>query len=111
MERQGIKLPGFARPEVFVVTAGAPAADAAFRMLFQLRYGGIPADKDYLGRSLKAQMKYAGKTGVRYAVIIGEEEMKKGVVVVRDMRTGGQETIAAEQTIQYIQDQNSRNNK
>jgi histidyl-tRNA synthetase len=37
--------------------------------------------------------------------------MKKGVVVVRDMRTGGQETIAAEQTIQYIQDQNSRNNK
>jgi histidyl-tRNA synthetase len=111
MERQGIKLPGFARPDVFVVTAGAPAADAAFRMLFQLRYGGIPADKDYLGRSLKAQMKYAGKTGVRYAVIIGEEEMKKGVVVVRDMRTGGQETIAAEQTIQYIQDQNSRNNK
>jgi histidyl-tRNA synthetase len=47
-------------------------------------------------------MKYAGKTGVRYAVIIGEEEMKKGVVVVRDMRTGGQETIAAEQTAGII---------
>ena len=93
------------RPEVFVVTAGDQAADAAFRLLFKLRSGGIPADKDYMGRSLKAQMKYAGKTGVRYAVIIGEEEVKKGLVLVRDMRTGTQEAVAADQAVQYIQNQ------
>ena len=105
LERQGIKLPGLTRPEVFVVTAGDQAADAAFRLLFKLRSGGIPADKDYMGRSLKAQMKYAGKTGVRYAVIIGEEEVKKGLVLVRDMRTGTQEAVAADQAVQYIQNQ------
>ncbi|MCL6639507.1 MAG: histidine--tRNA ligase, partial [Firmicutes bacterium] len=76
MERQGLTPAGGDRLDVFVVTAGAAAAGEAFRLLFMLRGAGIAADKDYLGRSLKAQMKYAGKTGARFALIIGEEELE-----------------------------------
>lgn len=111
MERQGISIPGSARSEVFVVTAGDQAADAAFRLIFKLRAGGIPADKDYLGRSLKAQMKFAGKTGARYAIIIGEQEIKQGVVMIRDMGTGGQEAVSIDQVVQYFQNKNSRRGK
>ncbi|MCL6634313.1 MAG: histidine--tRNA ligase [Peptococcaceae bacterium] len=93
MERQGLTVPAASGPDVFVVTAGQAAAAPAFKLLFKLRSAGIAADKDYLGRSLKAQMKYAGKTGARYVVIIGDEEVKRGVVQVRDMSAGKQETV------------------
>lgn len=99
MERQGLVINGTAGPEVFVVTAGQAALDEAFKLLFALRSAGISADKDYLSRSLKAQMKYAGKTGARYAVIIGDEELKRGVVLVRDMAAGQQETVPLNEVI------------
>ncbi|OPZ72932.1 MAG: Histidine--tRNA ligase [Firmicutes bacterium ADurb.Bin456] len=107
MERQGISIPGQAQSDVFVVTAGDQAADAAFQLVFKLRANGIPADKDYLGKSLKAQMKFAGKTGASHAVIIGEQEIKQGVVMVRDMGTGEQESVPADQIVKYFQDQKS----
>jgi len=104
MERQGITGREESGPVVFVVTAGqVPAAvAAAFKLVFRLRAAGIPADKDYLNRSLKAQMKYAGRIGIRHVVITGEEEMEKGVVTVRDMDAGKQETVPAGEVVKYI---------
>lgn len=102
MESQGISMPGINRPLVFVVTAGDKASDEAFKILFNLRSAGISADKDYLNRSLKAQMKFAGKTGSRYTIIVGEEEMKKNVVVVRDMTRGEQEEVPADLVEGYL---------
>lgn len=103
MERQGLTMPGTAGPEVFVVTAGQAAAAEAFQLLFKLRSAGIPADKDYLNRSMKAQMKYAGKTGARYVLIIGDEELKQDVVLVRDMRAGAQETVKTGEVVSYLE--------
>lgn len=104
MERQGITGWEESRPVVFVVTAGQAhaAVAAAFRMVFRLRAAGIPADKDYLNRSMKAQMKYAGKIGARYVVITGEEELEKDVVTIRDMDAGKQETVPAGEVVKYI---------
>jgi len=104
MERQGITGEEKSGPVVFVVTAGQvqAAVAASFKMLFKLRAAGIPADKDYLNRSMKAQMKYAGKTGARYVVITGEEELEKGMVMVRDMDAGKQETVPAGEVVKYL---------
>lgn len=103
MERQGIAIDTTSsKPGVFVVTAGTEAADKAYKLMFSLRSAGISADKDYLGRSLKAQMKYAGKTGVRFVVIIGTEELERGAALVRDMSAGNQETVAFEDVIGYL---------
>ena len=49
---------------------------------------------DLLGRSLKAQMKYADKFNVKYTVILGEDEINKGVACVRDMSDSSQTEIA-----------------
>ena len=59
----------------------------------QLRAAGLRTDKDYLGRSLKAQLKFAGKKGVKYVVILGDEELKNGQATVRDMQAGSQEVV------------------
>jgi histidyl-tRNA synthetase len=102
MERQGAVVNEAFRPDVFVVTAGPEAGDTAFKLLFSLRSAGIAADKDYLGRSLKAQMKYAGKTGVRYVVMIGSEELSLGVALVRDMSAGDQEAVSLDDITAYL---------
>jgi len=90
MKGQGIDLPGRDRPDVFVVNADPDTEREAFDILFALRKGGLSADKDSLGRSMKAQMKYAGKTGCRFVVILGGNELKKGAAGVKDMASGEQ---------------------
>ncbi len=81
---------------VFVVAAGdAPALEReALRLLAALRRAGWAAEKDYLGRSLKAQLKHAARLGARFVVIVGEEEFARGTVAVRDMDRGAQVEVA-----------------
>lgn len=93
MEQQGVKFPPAWRPDIFVVTACAEAERAAFKLLSKLREKGYKADKDYNGRSLKAQMKYAGKLNARYTAILGENELKNGTAMMKDMNTGEQQEI------------------
>lgn len=66
---------------------------AAFRLVEELRAAGIKADMDHCGRSLKAQFKFANKTGAPLTATLGEEELAQGVVKLRDMNTR-QERIA-----------------
>lgn len=66
----------------------------AFLLTQQLRSKGIAAEKDYLSRSLKAQMKGADRMQAKYVVIIGDEEIEKRQAVVREMATSEQTTVA-----------------
>jgi histidyl-tRNA synthetase len=105
MEQQHLPIGQPGGIDVFVVTAGQVAAGEAIRQLQKIRAAGISADKDYMSRSLKAQMKFAGKVGAKYAVIIGEDEIKQGVVAVRNMSLGEQKSIALEQLVIYLKEQ------
>ena len=78
---------------VFIAAMGDEAKLQAFRITHDLRKQGISADIDYLDRSLRAQMKYADKQGVKKVVIIGEDELKGDYAVVRDMATGEQTRV------------------
>ncbi|MFZ5647921.1 MAG: histidine--tRNA ligase [Bacillota bacterium] len=90
MKSQEAYLPAVDRPDVFVVSAGPGCEKEAFKLLYHLRRGGLSADMDYMGRSLKAQMKFAGKTGCRYVVILGGDELKRKAAGVKDMTSGSQ---------------------
>ncbi len=65
----------------------------AFGVLNDLRSAGIPADGGMFGQSLKSQMRMAGKSGAAYAVIVGENELKARTCMLKDLRTGNQETV------------------
>ncbi|SHE57581.1 histidine--tRNA ligase [Desulforamulus putei] len=101
-ERQGITFPVTRGPAVFIATVGTEVEKQAFTLLQQLRRQGIAAEKDYLGRSLKAQMKYAGKLDARLVIILGEEEVARGVAVVRDMQAGEQQEVPMGGMVDYI---------
>ena len=82
-------------PSVYVASLGSEAALAAAEVIAELRKS-ISVETDYQSRSLKAQMKEASKLGAGHVVIIGEDEVARGVAVVKNMKTGEQEEVAAD---------------
>lgn len=96
------QLGGRPRMDVFVVTLGAGPRPIGLKLLYELRKAGLSADIDYLGRSLKAQMKYAGKQNARYVVILGEDEVASGLAAVKNMDAGVQESIAIADLLAHI---------
>jgi histidyl-tRNA synthetase len=87
--------------DVFVVdvTDGRHARDVTEA----LRDAGLSADRAYDGRSMKAQMKAANRSGATAAVIIGHDEAEAGTVTVRDLRAGaGQRTIARSELTDHL---------
>ncbi|GBF34263.1 histidyl-tRNA synthetase [Desulfocucumis palustris] len=102
MERQGIAFPPPFTVDVFVAAAGSQAEEEALRLLFELRKNGISAEKDYMKRSLKAQMKYAGKLNPRYTVLLGGDELDRGVAGLKDMSSGIQEEVPLNSLVERI---------
>jgi len=80
-------------PRLFVAALGPEAQKYAFSFCNRLRMQGILTEMDYMGKSLKSQMKRANKLGCRYVLILGERELTAGNLELRDMETGKQESI------------------
>jgi histidyl-tRNA synthetase len=78
----------------FIVAIGDEAWLPAYRLLHDLRRAGVKAEIDYRRRSMRAQMRYADAQGYLNAVLIGGDEIAKGVATVRDMLSGEQEEVA-----------------
>ncbi len=99
---QNIEVPIETGRDVFVAAIDETADLAAFSFLMQLRKMGIKAEKDILGRSLKAQMKYADKFKVKYTVLLGGAELAAGQVILRNMATSEQQPIALSDAVEFL---------
>ena len=87
LDRQG-KTP--AAPPVFDIVIASLTSQSrpdALRITEELRGRGIKADMDHMGRSLKAQFRYADKVGAPYVLIIGGDEAEQGEALLRDLRS------------------------
>ncbi|MBI4308823.1 MAG: histidine--tRNA ligase [Candidatus Omnitrophica bacterium] len=85
--------------DVFVV---ATQAQDAFGLAQQLRRAGISADMGFSAASFKSQMNRANKLNARFALILGEEELKNKSAAVKNMQTSVQEIVALENIIEYL---------
>lgn len=88
--------------DAFVITLGAGARVAGLRLLAELRAAGLSADTDYLGRSLKSQMKEAHRQNARFALIAGEDELARGVVAVRSMQDSEQTEVPTSAVVEHV---------
>ena len=86
-------------PEFFIVAVGAEAEIFAFEILSKLRRKNISATMDFAKRSIKSQMKQAAKSGAKFAVIIGEDEVKNSNVTLKNLETSEQKIISAEELL------------
>jgi histidyl-tRNA synthetase len=79
--------------EVFIAFLGEETKKESFKLAYDLRMRGVSVDMDYEGRSLKSQLKRADKLGVKFTVILGDEELKRGKMKLRNMLESLEEEI------------------
>ncbi|MEK6590136.1 MAG: histidine--tRNA ligase [Nitrospinota bacterium] len=91
-------------PAVFIASLGDKANQKAFELVDSLRQNGIRVEKDYENGSLKSQLRKANKFGVQYTVILGDNEIDRGKVIVRDMSVSQQEEIDISKIIEFIRE-------
>ena len=73
-----------------------------FRFVRELREQNIPADMDYEGKSLKAQMRLADKLKAKYVVVLGPQEIKQGIARIKDMTDGQEKELNRLEVIKYF---------
>lgn len=79
------------KADVFIVFFSGKAEEIGLSLVKALRGAGITAEYDYDVASMKSQMKKANRSGARFAVILGENEIESGKAALKDMESGSQE--------------------
>jgi len=102
MENDGIEIPEPSTTDVFVCSHGDEARLAAAGLVKQLRGRGVKCDMDHVGRSIKAQFKYAGKLNAKKVIVIGEEELETGNFVLKEMENGEEMLVNKESIFKLI---------
>jgi histidyl-tRNA synthetase len=90
--------------DAYVVPIGDGARAKSVQILTSLRDAGLGADIDLIGRGPSKNLDYANAIGVRYAILLGERELKAGRATVRDMATGAQREVALADLVDMIRD-------
>jgi len=91
------------RIDAYVAVVGDAALETAFTLVHKLRTAGLSAEMRYSSKSLKAQMKVADKLGARKVVMIGDDEINRHEVTVRDMKTKEQVPVKMDRLLEYLQ--------
>ncbi len=94
MESRNIEIPQPNNIEIFVGTIGDNAKKYAQNIIYKLRKEQISCEMDLIGRSVKAQMKYADKIESNYSIILGDNEIDTNKGVLKNMKTGEQKEIS-----------------
>ena len=106
-EAEGVKLPAH-RLDCFVIPIGDSAQKRGLEVLRDLRGAGVSTDIDLLARGPSKNLDYANALRARFAVLIGEAELKKGLVAVKDLDSGKQEEMSLEALIDRTRRQRPR---
>jgi histidyl-tRNA synthetase len=88
VEAEGVVIPETFVSDLFIIPMGLPAKSAALKYAADLRSAGFKVELAFGDRALKTAMKTADKSGARYSLVIGEEELASGVVEVKEMASG-----------------------
>lgn len=101
MEAEGVNIPNNEKVKVFIASMGEKANEKAFELSFKLRTNGVSAETDHIGRSFKAQFKYADKIGAENVIALGDNEIESGKCKVKNMKTGVETEIELDKVLEY----------
>ena len=103
LEAEGVNLPIDQALDCYFVSLGEEANQEAVRLTYELRKAGIQVDKDYQNKKFKAQFKTADRLHSKYVIVLGEDELSKRVVNVKQMESGQQTEVPISDLVSYIQ--------
>ena len=90
------------KPDVFLAALGSKSQTLAFEWMCVLGSDGIMAEMDLGNKSLKSQMKRADRLGAANVLIVGDNELKEGTAILRNMETKEQESISLENIVEDL---------
>lgn len=99
LEKQGVELPLKEELDVYIAVLGQEVNDKALELVQALRSQGFKAERDYLGRKLKAQFKSADQFQAKLILTLGESEVEQGQVTVKNNQTREEMTVPLEQVL------------
>ncbi len=102
MKKSGTKVPERRKPVIFLAQLGDIAKSRALKLINNLRKAGLSTSEQLHRDSLAIQLKMANRLGVKYTLIIGEEEASRNMLIIRDMKSGKQSLVKIEKAIVEI---------
>ena len=102
MEANGYEIPEPDSLDVFITVMGDKAKLKGLEIIHQLHLAGISAQMDLMSRNVKGQFKYAARLGARYTVVIGEDELDRGVAQLKDMDAHEQTEVALDDIVNVL---------
>jgi histidyl-tRNA synthetase len=102
LKRQEAPVPALEGPRVYVAHVSEQAREAALQLARRLRDADVGVVVGGAGRSLKGQLRHANALDARYAAILGDQELARGEVTLRDLRDGQQRTVAADELARAV---------
>lgn len=97
LDKQGIELPVEESLDVYIAVLGSGANGKALELIQAIRYQGFKAERDYLGRKIKAQFKSADTFKAKTVITLGESEVESGQVNVKNNATREEVTVSFEE--------------
>lgn len=94
LEAQGIEIPAAPTCDIYIAGLGEKAQLKSFELVKTIRSSSLSAECDIVGRSLKAQMKYADKIGAKFSIVLGDSEIESGKAQLKNMKTGEKTEIS-----------------
>ena len=104
MEANGYEIPEPEPLEVFVAVMGDKAKLEGQALIHKLHLAGISAMMDILARNVKGQFKYAARLGAKYTVVIGDDEIERGVVQLKDMDAHEQTEVGFDSIVDVLKE-------
>lgn len=94
LDAEGVEIPKPDECGLYIAVMGDSAQAKAFDLLAQVRSCSIHAETDIVGRSLRAQMKYADKIGAKFSLVLGDNEIAENKAELKNMETGEKRKIS-----------------
>ncbi len=104
LEAENIKPDVHEDLDVYIATIGEKAEDYSVGLLKQLRNDGFSAERDYTGRKIKAQLKSADRLQAKLVIVLGDDELEKGMAQIKQMKTGEQMEISLDKLPQQLKE-------
>ena len=89
--------------DIYIITIQKNSMKTGMVIARQLRQAGFQVEIDFLRRSMKSQFREANKKGARFTIILGEEELKRNEVSIKNMETGDQKTVEPDSILTILQ--------
>lgn len=102
MEANGAEFPEEEKPDVFIAFIGDKAKAFGLKLARDLRQEGISVRMDNLARNIKGQFKYADRLNAKYTIVIGEDELDRGIVSLKNMEKSEQKEVRFDELVSEI---------